>query len=161
MRAKVPPLKTEDFCGPCNKPRCEICTHITKAHEFEWSSTKRIYSIRTQNWIALLRMYFTFLLVKPAISNTQEALKNFEVDLIITDVRIGTFWGITKSNKSFHAHFAKDLHQGESNWEVRLIDQRVSVDDARRREYYWKHELDTFQPNGLNEREVAFFLTQL
>ena len=29
------------------------------------------------------------------------------------------------------------------------------MDDLRRREY----ELDTFQPNGLNERDVALFLT--
>ena len=36
VRAKVPPLKTkEGFCGPCNKPRCEICKHITKTHHFE------------------------------------------------------------------------------------------------------------------------------
>ena len=50
VRAKVPPLKTEKgFCGPCNKPRCEICKHITKTHQFESSSTKRIYSIRPQN----------------------------------------------------------------------------------------------------------------
>ena len=41
------------------------------------------------------------------------------------------------------------------NWEVRLIDQGVSVDDARWSKFYWQHELDTFQPNGLNEREVA------
>ena len=32
-----------------------------------------------------------------------------------------------------------------------------SVDDVRRRESFWQHELDTFQPNGLNEREVALF----
>ena len=33
--------------------------------------------------IALLRMQFTFLLVKPAINNTKKALKNSGVDLII------------------------------------------------------------------------------
>ena len=59
--------------------------------------------------------------------------------------------------ESFHAFFAEGLHQGESDWEVRLIDQGVSVDDVRRRESYWQHELDTFQPNGLNQREVALF----
>ena len=37
--------------------------------------------------------------------------------------------------ESFHAHFAEDLHQGESDWEVRLIDQGVSVDDVR--DSYW------------------------
>ena len=49
MRAKVPPEEEEGFCGPCNKPRCEICKHITKIHQFESSSTKRIYSIRPEN----------------------------------------------------------------------------------------------------------------
>ena len=48
-------------------------------------------------------------------------------------------------------------HQGESDWEVRLIDQGVNADDVSRRESSWQHELDTFQPNGLNEREVALF----
>ena len=59
--------------------------------------------------------------------------------------------------KPFHAHFGEGLHQGESDWEVRLIDQGVSVNDARRRESYWQHELDTCQPNGLNESKVALF----
>ena len=59
--------------------------------------------------------------------------------------------------ESFHAHFAEGLHQEESDWEVRLIDQGVNVNDVRWRESYWQHELDTFQPNGLNEREVALF----
>ena len=79
-------------------------------------------------------MQFTFLLVKPAINNTQEALKNFGVDSIITDVRIGHFSGTKKLNNS---HFTlisfQGLHQGESDWEVKSIDQGVSIDDARRR----------------------------
>ena len=50
VRAKVPPLKTKKgSCGPCNEPRCETCKHITKTHQFESSSTKRICSIRPQN----------------------------------------------------------------------------------------------------------------
>ena len=50
VRAKVPSLKTKDsFRGPCNKPRCKICKHITKTHELVSFSTKRIYSIRSQN----------------------------------------------------------------------------------------------------------------
>ena len=43
--------------------------------------------------------------------------------------------------ESFHAHFTEGLHQGESDWEVRLIDQGFSVDDVRQRESYWQHEL--------------------
>ena len=59
--------------------------------------------------------------------------------------------------ESFYAHLAESLHQGESDSEIRLIDQGVSVDDVIQRESYWQHELDTFRPNGLNEREVALF----
>ena len=59
--------------------------------------------------------------------------------------------------ESFQAHFAEGLPKGESYWEVRLIDQGVSADEVRRRESYWQHKLDKFQPNELNGREVAFF----
>ena len=44
-----------------------------------------------------------------------------------------------------------------SDWESTLIDQTESVDNLRRRESFWQYELDTFQPNGLNERDVALF----
>ena len=92
VRTEVPPLKTEEgFCGPCNKPRCEICKHFTKIHQLESSSTKRIYSIRPQNLNCASKNVVYLLLVKPVINNTKEALKNFEVDLILTDVRIETF----------------------------------------------------------------------
>ena len=64
---------------------------------------------------------------------------------------------VSFKQESFHAHFTEGLYQGEGDWEVRLIDQGVSVDDVRWRESYWQHELDTFQPNGLNEPEVALF----
>ena len=50
VRAKVHPLKIEKgFCGPCKKPVCKLCQHITKTHQFELSSMKHIYSIRLQN----------------------------------------------------------------------------------------------------------------
>ena len=36
----------------------------------------------------------------------------------------------------FHIHFAEGLHQGESDWEVRSVDQGVSADYLRLREPY-------------------------
>ena len=59
--------------------------------------------------------------------------------------------------ESFNAHFAEVNHNGEDDWEVRLIDQTVNVEELRKRKSFWQHELDTFQLNGLNEREVALF----
>ena len=59
--------------------------------------------------------------------------------------------------ESFHARFTEVLHKGKSDWQLRLIDQAVGVDDLRQRESYWQHKLDIFQPDGLNMREVALF----
>ena len=59
--------------------------------------------------------------------------------------------------ESFHAYFTEGLRKGESNRQLRLMDQAVGVDDLRRRESYWQHTLDIFQPDGLNMREVVLF----
>ena len=73
-------------------------------------------------------------------------------------MRIRSFCGAKKvKEESFHAYFEKDLHEREGDWEIRWIDQVVSVDDLRQRESYWQQELDTFQTNELNEREVTPF----
>ena len=60
--------------------------------------------------------------------------------------------------KSLNPHFAEVNQNAEDDWEVRLIDQTDSREDLRKRESFWQHELNIFQPNGLNEREVALFL---
>ena len=59
--------------------------------------------------------------------------------------------------ESFNARFAEANHIGEGDWKVRLVDQTDNVEDLKKRESFWQHELETFQPNGLNEREVALF----
>ena len=108
VRSKVPPLKTEEgFCDPWNKPRYEIYKHITKTHQFQSSSTSCIYSIRPNNLNrASKNVVYLFLLVKPTLNKIQEALKNFGVDSIITDICIGTLWGTKRLSKS---HFTPIL----------------------------------------------------
>ena len=61
-------------------------------------------------------------------------------------------------NKSqFNTHFGEVNHNGKDDWEVRLIDQTDNEEDLRKRESFWQHKLDTFQPNRLHEREEALF----
>ena len=159
MRAKVPPPKTEKgFCGLCNKPRCEICKHITKTQQFESPSTKRVYSIRTQNLNSATKNVVYLFTCKTCHEQYTGSTEEFRSRFNNYRCSHRNFLRNKKvKQESFHDHFAEGLHQGESDWEVRLIDQGVSADDVRRRESYWPHELDTFQPNGLNEREVALF----
>ena len=65
--------------------------------------------------------------------------------------------GNTVKQVPFHAHF-KDEKHAMSDWEITLVDQRENDDDLRRRESFWQYELNTFQPNKLNEHDVALVL---
>ena len=38
------------------------------------------------------------------------------------------------------------------DWKITIIDRAENVLELRRRESYWQQSLDTFIPNGLNER---------
>ena len=48
-------------------------------------------------------------------------------------------------------------HNGDLDWEFVLIDQAENMEELRRKESFWQHELDTFKPVGLNDCEVALF----
>ena len=159
MRAKVPPPKTkEGFCGTCSKPRCEICKPIIKTHQSESSSTRHIYSIRPQNLnCASKNVVYLFTCKtchKQYTGSTEEFRSRFNnYRCLHRDFLMNK----KVKQESFHAHFVEGLHQGENDWEVRFLDQGISVGDVRQRECYWQHKLNTFQPNGLNEHEVTLF----
>ena len=61
--------------------------------------------------------------------------------------------------ESCKAHFAKVNHNGEGDWEVRLIDYTNNVEELRKIEYFWQDELNTFHPNALMESKVAHLNT--
>ena len=93
-------------------------------------------------------MQFTYLHVKNARNNIQGVQKAFGQVLIIIDVPTKTFLKEKKlKQESFNVHFEEVNHNGEVDWEVWLIDQTDNVEDFSKREYFWQHELDTFQPN--------------
>ena len=56
---------------------------------------------------------------------------------------------------SHNTHFPEVNHNGKGDRQERLIDQPYNVEKLRKRESFWKHELDIFQQNGLNECKVA------
>ena len=159
VRAKVPPvLKNEGSYGPCKKSRCEICEQIVSIDSFKSTTTQRTYFIRPPNLKCSSKNAVHLFPcktcskqctgstedIRPRFNNYRSANRNF-----------------LKTNKlkqeSFNAHFAEANHIDEEDWEVRLIDQTDNIEDLRKRESFWQHELETLQPNGLNEREVALF----
>ena len=74
-------LSEESFCSSCNKPRFKTCKLILQTQSLKNHIT----------WISFLKMEFTFLVLKPGMKNTREALKKFEVGFIFADVCRRTF----------------------------------------------------------------------
>lgn len=59
------------------------------------------------------------------------------------------------NQESLGTHFAETNHNGDADWEVRLIDQTDNIVKIRKRKSFWQYELGTFQPNELNECEMT------
>ena len=53
---------------------------------------------------------------------------------------------------NFFAHFFGEGHQGTFSVSVKIIDGAHDVFSVRRKELFWQYKLETFIPNGLNER---------
>ena len=56
--------------------------------------------------------------------------------------------------ESFYVYFSEEGHYGEKEWIITLIDSAENVEKLRKKESFWQHELNTFQPLSLDEREV-------
>ena len=159
VRAKVAPvLKNEGFCGPCKKSRCEICKHIVSTDSLKSTTTQTAYFIRPTDLKCSSKNVVYLFTCKTCSKQYTGSTEDFRPRFNNYRCAHRNFLKIKKvKQESFNAHFAEANHNGEEDWEVRLIDQTDNVEDLRKRESFWQHELETFQPNGLNEREVALF----
>ena len=123
VRAKVPPLQeNEGFCGPCKKSRCEICKHMAYTISFKSITIQRTYSIR-QEILKCSSEYVVYLFscktcCKQYTGSTEDFRPRFN------DYRCADRNFLKRKKvkqESFNAHFAEVNHNGEDDWEVRLI----------------------------------------
>ena len=157
-------LKNEGFCGACKKSRCEIREHIVSTDSSNSTMTQRTYFIRPPDLKCSSKNVVYLFTCKTCSKQYTGSTEDFRPRFNNYRCAHRNFLKRKKvKQESFNAHFAEANHNGEEDWEVRLIDQTDNVEDLRKRESFWLHELKTVKPNELNEREVALFwyLTQL
>ena len=56
--------------------------------------------------------------------------------------------------QSFHDHFKSNGHKRTSDWDFILIDQAKNLPTVRKKESFWQYTLNTFLPEGLNDKDV-------
>ena len=156
VRAKLP-VKIDGNGGSsrCGGKRCGVCPFIKETGSFSDKAGKE-YKIRTKNLncnskcvvylftCKTCRMQYVGSATTPfraRFNNYKCCHRKHKAGSIVTQA-------------SFHAHFEQVDHHGMEDWEVTLIDQAPDLPSVRRRESFWQYKLNSFAPDGLNDRDV-------
>ena len=135
--------------------RCEICEHIVSTDSWKSTTTQQTYFIKLEN-LKCSSENVVYLFICKTCSKQY-------IGLITKDVHTKPSSKVKKLNKTHLKLILQRLTimvRMTGKWSLKFeneIDQTNNVEEPGKRESFWQHELDTFQPNGLNEREVALF----
>ena len=136
MGAKIPQIENKGWCGPCKRPRCEICKHIVPTRNFTSFTTIHLLHCRSTNVVYLISCK-TYQQYSGSSEEFKSSFNNYRC------AHLNNRKNRKLNKRSSHYHFADGVHSGEGDWEVRLIDQSDSTEDLIKRESFWQHELDT------------------
>ena len=165
MRARLPDLEEQLGCMECGASRCKVCDAIEDSDTFSDKDKSRSYEIRkgilncNSSFVVYLisckvcKMQYvgsTITAFRTRFNNYKSKHRKFR-ELFLNGMLKGAS-GVEQ--KIFHQHFCGSGHNGEANWSVQLIDHAENLPMLRRKERFWQYKLNTFYPNGLNEKEV-------
>lgn len=158
VRAKLP--VKEKVCGgsqKCGSKRCGVCDYVEETDSFTNRSSSSSFKIQgkkkncnSNNVVYLAQCR------KCGVQYVGSTSTKFRVCFNNYKCSHWKFsLGKPVIQLSFHSHFEQPDHNGMEDWSFTLIDHAESLSRLRRKESFWQHKLDSFQPNGLNEREVT------
>ena len=157
VRTKLPESNEGESAG-CMGKKCKICPFVTSSTTFCKSvSNYGEYKIRggmkmncnTSNVVYLVQCKTCNSQYVGSCTTTFRKRFNNYVSKHRNYLK-----GEFVEQKSFYDHFAQDDHRGKEDWNFTLIDHGGDYASVRRKEAYWQYELNSFAPNGLNERKV-------
>ena len=156
VRSKLPVKReTVGQSEACQKARCQICPSICKTKSFESSQTSEKYEIRAHldcDSVNAIYLVTCKTCHKQYVGSTVKFRNRFNnYKSCFRKCSLGE----TAPQVSFHSHFLQEDHNGMEDWEFTLIDQSQNEQKLRMREDFWINKLQTFEPQGLNEREVT------
>ena len=160
VRASLPKSKQIFESGCCGKKRCQVGDNLLTTSHFTDSEKKKNYEIRsgplncdTPNVVYQMQCKVC------DISYVGSAQQSFRVRFNNYKSAHRNFLkGKTEnlSQLSFHQHFAGADHNGFfSDATFKLIDSAPDHTQVLKKEAFWMRKLDTYEPKGLNIREVV------
>lgn len=157
VRAKLPRISQgSGECKGCGAKRCAVCKILKNTTTFENKNGKQ-YSIRSEGELNCSSKCVVYLVTCKTCKIQYVGSTDPPFRLRVNNYKACYRKYISSKSvpqASFHAHFAQEDHNGMDDWEFTLIDQSTNLPSVRRREIFWQYELNTFHPDGLNERDV-------
>ena len=170
VRAKIQEESLNPGCVKCNAARCQVCGYIEESTEFTDNNETHIYKIR-KGPLDCNSKFVVYLLqckvcskqncgstetkFRIRFNNYKSKFRNYHRMFLEGNLR----WEVKIQQAHFHDHFCQEGHHGMGDWSIKLIDQAEDLPGVRLKESFWQHKLDTFAPNGLNERYVQTVTT--
>ena len=169
VRAKLPQENVIWGCRKCDKkgkgPRCQVCDMLENATTFTDKGESKTYVIR-QGPLDCNSKFVVYIIqckvcgkqncgstitqCRTRINNYKTKFRGYKEKFLHGTLEEGNII----QQACFHDHFCQPEHNGISDWSLKLIDQAGDEPTLRKKESFWQHKLNTFAPNGLNEREV-------
>lgn len=158
VRAKLPVLDSQNVssggCKKCGRKNCKICMYISETETFKSSFNGKTHKIKEKldcNSEMVVYLIECKCCKKQYVGSTNSFRKRFN-NYKSAQKRFQN--GKHVFQNSFHSHFSTSDHSGSEDWSFTIIEKCPNISTLREREMFWQLQLDSFQPNGLNEKEV-------
>ena len=166
VRAKIPNNYQPGTSNRCNRSNCEVDDILDESNTFTDADGGRVYGLRkgdlhcnSDHVVYKLRcrtcglqytIGSTITKFRKRINNYKSQFRNYS-DKKRRGVKNP---GEKISQASLMEHFCAPDHHGMDDWSFQLIDWAENLPRLRERESFWQYRLQSFIPQGLNEREV-------
>ena len=167
VRAVLPQISQLHETGSykCLKPRCQTCQNVQVSKEFTNADGSKTFEIRngplncsTPNVVYQISCKTCNVqYVGSSKGPFRLRFNNYKSHhrAFLDRMSKGTL-GTGKSvpQRELHSHFAQSDHNGIEDMQFTLIDSGPNNVITRKRETFWQYKLETFEPKGLNIRNV-------
>ena len=157
VRAALPKTNETGRCEPCGKKTCLVCNSIRTTTTFTTEACGEVFKIQSGplNCNSEKVLYLLKCKVCGEAPYVGKAKTKFRYRFNNYKSKHRAF---RKGNrkipqKRFHDHYCLDDHLGIDDWDFTLFEQCETHKQLKERETFWQHQLKTFSPLGLNEKE--------
>jgi len=158
VRARLRELQQEGESAKCHGKRCGVCEYVVETDKFQDKNGQETFHIKT-NKIHCNSINVIYLVQCKNCNIQYVGSTSTKFRLRFNNYKAchrKFLLGKVVPQHSFHEHFNQLGHSGMEDWSFTFIDKVDDLNLLRKREAFWQLKLDSFSPNGLNEREVTF-----